>query len=78
MGGQMQAASDVMWIILPLVFSNSPSRFFLFFFFWPPLQHREVSGQAPNPHYSSNQSCCSDNARSLTHEATRACPSFWQ
>ena len=41
-----------------------------FFFFWPGPWHVEV-GQGSNSHHSSDPSCCSDNARSLTCYATR-------
>ena len=55
-------------------FSPFLSFFFFFFFFWGrghTWVMRKFPGQESNPHRSSNPSCYSDNARSLTH-----CPTW--
>ena len=51
---------------------------FLFFGFWYFFGHAhgiwKIPGQGSKLHHSSNPSCCSDNAGSLTHWATRELP----
>ena len=46
----------------------------ILFCFWWHRQHVEILGQRLNLCHSSDLSCCSDNARSLTHCATRELP----
>ena len=45
--------------------------FFTYFFLAAPAAYESSRGQGLNLHHSSDSSCCSDNARSLTHCATR-------
>ena len=47
------------------------SFFFFSFYLWPCLSIRKFLGQGSNLCHSSNQSCCSDNAGSLTCCATK-------